>query len=182
MKKVLVPLAPGFEEMEAVCVVDVLRRAGAEVTTAGTQPGPIQASRRVVVLPDTTLDQVDPDEFDMIVIPGGAKGVDVLKADPIVKLILQKMNGQGKYVTAICAGPIVLAEAGLLKGRAVTSYPGVGGLLEGAHLKSDRVVVDGKIVTSQGPGTAIEFALKLAEILQGKARAEEVAKACLART
>lgn len=176
MSRVLLPLAPGCEELEAVTVIDLLRRAGIEVVTAGLQPGIVKASRGTQLVPDTTLDAVLRDEFDMIVLPGGMPGAQHLRDDPRIIALLRNMAEQGKYTAAICAAPAVLAEAGLLAGKRATSYPGyldqmhVPGM---AYLK-DAVVADGKILTSRGPGTAMDFALALIEALTGKAKRDEV--------
>ncbi|ROR34221.1 4-methyl-5(b-hydroxyethyl)-thiazole monophosphate biosynthesis [Inmirania thermothiophila] len=156
-------------------MVDILRRAGVEVVTAGLVAGPIRASRGVVVLPDTTLDAVAGEDFDMVVLPGGQPGTDTLAADPRVRAILARHAQRGAYTAAICAAPKVLAEAGLLEGRRATAYPGV---LEaragGITLEEAPVVRDGRVVTSRGPGTAMDFALELAELLAGPQRRREV--------
>lgn len=176
MAKVLVPLAGGCEELEAVTIIDLLRRAGIEVVTAGLQPGIVKASRGTQLLPDATLDAVLRDEFDMIVLPGGMPGAQHLREDPRIIALLKKMAEQGKYTAAICAAPTVLAEAGLLVGKRVTSYPGFLDKLDvpGMAYLKDAVVKDGKILTSRGPGTAMDFALALIEALAGKARRDEV--------
>lgn len=176
MPRVLVPLAPGFEELEAVTIVDLLRRAGVEVVTAGLAAGPVRASRGVVVVPDTTLDEVADDAFDMVVLPGGLPGADHLAADPRVRRLLERTAAAGGYAAAICAAPKVLAAAGLLDGRKATGYPGVLDRLNlpRTELLDRPVVTDGRIVTSRGPGTAMDFALALVEQLLGKARRDEV--------
>ncbi len=176
MAKVLLPLAQGCEELEAVTIIDLLRRAGIEVVTAGLQPGIVKASRGTQLVPDTTLDTVLRDEFDMIVLPGGMPGAQHLKEDARIIGLLKKMAEQGKYTAAICAAPAVLAEAGLLAGRRATSYPGFLDKIEvpGMAYLKDAVVKDGKILTSRGPGTAMDFALALIEALSGKARRDEV--------
>lgn len=177
MKKILVPLADGFEEIETVTVIDVLRRAGLEVVVAGIKAGELLGSRRVKLVPDTTLEAVQGQDFDMVVVPGGQPGVDNLRRDPRVLEILKKMNVQKKWIGAICAAPLVLQDAGLAKGRKLTSHPSVAASLAGTHYSEDRVVVEDALVTSRGPGTAIEFALKLVEILAGKEKVEELKRA-----
>ncbi|MCX7627764.1 MAG: DJ-1/PfpI family protein [Methylophilaceae bacterium] len=177
MPKVLLPLANGCEELEAVTVSDILRRADIEVTTAGLEPGPVRASRGTVLVPDTTLAQamMRAPEFDMIVLPGGMPGSEHLKNDARIITLLQRMAAAGKYAAAICAAPMALHAAGLLEGRRATSYPGVLDRLPGSHHYVDEaVVVDGHIVTSRGPGTAMDFALTLVELLAGKARRQTV--------
>jgi 4-methyl-5(b-hydroxyethyl)-thiazole monophosphate biosynthesis len=146
-----------------------LRRAGIEVVTAGLVEGPVTASRGVVLLPDRTLDEVLEDDFDMIALPGGLPGADHLDADPRIHALLQRMAEQDRYTAAICAAPKVLLNAGLLDGHKATAYPGVidGRLSNGAQLLHDAVVSDGRVVTSRGPGTAMDFALTLIEKLLG---------------
>lgn len=183
MKRVLVPLAPGFEEIEAITVIDILRRAGVEVTVAGTQPGPIEASRKTRHLADCTLDDVRADEFDMIVLPGGLPGATNLRNDPRLRRIVETLHARNRHVAAICAAPAVLSAFGVLKGRAATGHPSVRNELAATAGKvlDDRVVVDGPIVTSQSAGTAMEFAFKLVELLCGREKTVEVNKAVLAR-
>src|SRR2546426_1155511 len=117
MKKVLVPLAPGFEEIEAITVIDILRRAGVEVVVAGTQPGPIEASRKTNHLPDCTLDDVRADDFDMIVLPGGQPGTNNLRRDARIQRIVQSLQAKQRRLAAICAAPTVLSALGVLDGR-----------------------------------------------------------------
>ncbi len=182
-KKVLVPLAPGFEEIEAITVIDILRRAGVEVTVAGTQPGVIEASRKTKHVPDCALDDAmaRADEFDMIVLPGGQPGTTNLRADARVKTLIARLRARGKFTSAICAAPTVLSAYGVLQGRRATSHPGVRGTLEAGAVVNERVVVDGPVVTSQSAGTAMEFAFKLAELLCGKEKAAEVNEGVIAR-
>jgi len=180
MRTVLMPLAEGFEELEAVTVIDLLRRAGVEVVMAGLQPGrqalPVTASRGVVVIPDTALDAVLGNDFDMIVLPGGLPGAHHLRDDERVQAILKRHAAAGAYTAAICAAPVALAQAGLLAGKRATSYPGCIEKLAIADFKhsTEAVVVDGKIVTSRGPGTAMDFALTLIELLCGRAQRDQV--------
>ena len=171
---VLVPLAQGCEEIEAVTVIDILRRAGIEVISAGLDAAPVRASRGVVLVPDVTLDVALLQEFDMIVLPGGQPGTNNLKADSRIINLLKQMSKQDKYVTAICAAPYVLAVAGLLDGKQATGFPGTLDSFPAVRLQQTAVVTDGKIVTSRGPGTALDFALTLVELLLGKAKRGEV--------
>lgn len=166
--RVLVPLATGCEEMEAVTIIDLLRRAGIEVTVAGLEAGAVLASRGVRLLPDTTLDTLIEASFDLIVLPGGAEGARRLGQDPRLALLLTRQIAQGRQVAAICAAPSVLAQQGLLDGRRATAYPGFLEPLDIPGLVLDTsaaVVVDGPIITSRGPGTAMDFALFLIEYL-----------------
>lgn len=174
MAKALVPLAPGCEEIEAVTIIDILRRAGVEVVSAGLTAGPVKASRGVLLLPDATLDEALKQEFDLVALPGGMPGMTNLKNDPRIISLLKHMAAAGKYVTAICASPAVLAEAGLLTGKRATCYPGF--LDQATDVTQDNapVVRDGRVVTSRGPGTAMDFALELVELLAGHTKRNEV--------
>ena len=179
MARVLVPLANGCEELEAVTVIDLLRRAGIDVVVAGLADGPVTASRGVRLLPDRVLDDVLGEDFDMIVLPGGLPGADHLDADPRIHTLLQRMAEQGRFTAAICAAPKVLLSAGVLDGRSATAYPGVldGSVTAATRLLQDAVVVDGRVVTSRGPGTAMDFALTLIEQLLGSQQRSTVEKA-----
>lgn len=174
MHKVLVLLAQGCEEIEAVTVIDILRRAGIEAVSAGLDDLPVLASRGVMLQPDTTLDIALHQDFDMIVLPGGQPGTDNLKADKRLAALLQQMARQGKYVAAICAAPSVLAAAGLLDGRKATCYPTCLDDYPKVNLQTAAVVEDDKIITSRSPGTAMDFALTLVERLTGRAKRLEV--------
>ncbi|HKK16868.1 MAG TPA: DJ-1 family glyoxalase III [Gammaproteobacteria bacterium] len=176
MPKVLVPLAQGCEELEAVTIIDLLRRAGIEVITAGLDKQPVRASRGVILVADTDIDSALQEDFDMVVLPGGKAGAEQLDNDPRIKQLLKKMANDEKYTAAICAAPTVLAHAGLLDGKQATSYPG---FLEKMPLTNTRisnsaVVVDGNVITSRGPGTAMDFALTLIESLAGQDKRIEV--------
>lgn len=168
MARVLIPLAKGFEELEAVTLIDLLRRANIEVVTAGLQDGPVTASRGTVLVPDTTLNAVLEQPFNMVVLPGGLPGSDNLDKDQRIHSLLKRMVSTGQYAAAICAAPKVLAHAGLLDGKTATGYPGVLDAFSKIDVLPAPVVTDGKIITSRGPGTAIDFALTLIEILVGR--------------
>lgn len=175
MAKVLVPLAAGCEELEAVTVVDILRRAGIEVITAGLQPGPVRASRGTVLVPDLALDDALHQTYDMVVLPGGMPGSAHLKNDARIIALLQRMSAAGQYTAAICAAPMALHAAGVLAGKRVTSFPGVLDELSGSHhYLEEAVVVDGHVVTSRGPGTAMDFALTLVALLAGQTKRDQV--------
>lgn len=176
MAKVLVPLAQGCEELEAVTIIDLLRRAEFDVTVAGLQDGPVKASRGVNLVPDTTLDAALEQDYDMVVLPGGLPGSDHLDADERLRALLKKMAESGKFVGAICAAPKALANAGLLAGKKATSYPGVLDTMNLADVTvtGSRVEIDGKIVTSRGPGTAMDFALSIIEQLAGQEKRKQV--------
>ncbi|WP_455234496.1 DJ-1 family glyoxalase III [Thiogranum longum] len=174
MASVLVPLAQGCEELEAVTVVDLLRRAGIGVVTAGLDEKPVRASRGTVLVPDTTLNQALKQKYDMVVLPGGLPGADHLNEDLRIRGLLKEMSETDRYTAAICAAPKVFASAGLLEGKRVTSFPGVLDDFDGFDYQTDAVVQDGKVITSRGPGTAMDFALTLIENLVGKDKRDEV--------
>ncbi|MCU7891931.1 MAG: DJ-1/PfpI family protein [Candidatus Thiodiazotropha sp. (ex Ustalcina ferruginea)] len=176
MARVLVPLAQGCEELEVVTITDLLTRAGIEVVTAGLEAGPVKASRGITLVPDTTLDAVMEEDFDMLVLPGGLPGADHLDADLRIHSLLQRLNQQGKFTAAICAAPKVLASAGLLDGHRATSYPGVLDNMDlpQVDVQLERVISDDRVITSRGPGTAMDFALELIEKLSGSATRDQV--------
>jgi 4-methyl-5(b-hydroxyethyl)-thiazole monophosphate biosynthesis len=182
MAKALVFLATGFEEIETLTVVDVLRRAGVDVTVAGLTANVTEGKHGVKVVPDKSIDNVKVEDFDAVVVPGGNPGYKNLRNDPRVIDTVKKAFNSNKIVAAICAGPTVLSDAGILTDKACTIYPGMNQELEagGGKPKQDIVVVDGNIITSRGPATALPFALKLAEKLVGKQAAEAVSKKTLA--
>jgi 4-methyl-5(b-hydroxyethyl)-thiazole monophosphate biosynthesis len=177
MATVLVPLAQGCEELEAVTLIDLFRRASITVTVAGLEAGPVTASRGVVLIPETTLDAVLDQDFDLVVLPGGLGGAQRLEADRRIAALLRRMTEQGLYVAAICAAPKVLASAGLLRNRQATAYPGILDGQTDIRLSSAAVVRDGTFITSRGPGTAMDFALTLIELLCGRAKRDEVESA-----
>jgi 4-methyl-5(b-hydroxyethyl)-thiazole monophosphate biosynthesis len=175
--KVLVPIADGTEEIEAVCIIDVLRRAGADVTVAAVG-GRLQitASRGVKIVADLLLDQCCNETFDLIVLPGGMPGAEHLRDSQMLKELLQKQQAHNRWFGAICAAPAVVLQAhGLLKGKRATSHPAFMERLDADRAQQDRVVVDGRCVTSRGPGTALAFALQLVSLLFGASKAAEVA-------
>jgi 4-methyl-5(b-hydroxyethyl)-thiazole monophosphate biosynthesis len=178
---VLVPLAEGFEEIEAVTIVDVLRRAGLPVVVAGLAPGRCRGSHGIVLDTDCALADVDPATLRTIVLPGGMPGTQHLLEDERVLDLVRALHESRRPVSAICAAPMVLAAAGVLDGRAATSHPSVRDQLGLARVEDRRrVVKDGLVTTSQGPGTALEFALALVEDLVGPAKAESLSQAMLA--
>ncbi|MCS7262104.1 MAG: DJ-1/PfpI family protein [Aquificaceae bacterium] len=179
MPKVAVLLAEGFEEVEAVAPIDVLRRAGVEVVVAGLSPEPVASARGVKIVPDTTVDQLRAEELDMVILPGGAGGVERLKQDPRVEELLKNMQEKNKLIGAICAAPTALAKFGLLQGKKATVYPSLVEEIKPAQFIDQSVVEDQNVITSQGPGTALEFGLKLAEKLLGREKATEVAQRML---
>ncbi|MCX8060176.1 MAG: DJ-1/PfpI family protein [Aquificaceae bacterium] len=165
--------------MEAVAPIDVLRRAGVEVVVAGLSPEPVASARGVKIVPDTTVDQLRAEELDMVILPGGAGGVERLKQDPRVEELLKNMQEKNKLIGAICAAPTALAKFGLLQGKKATVYPSLVEEIKPAQFIDQSVVEDQNVITSQGPGTALEFGLKLAEKLLGREKATEVAQRML---
>jgi 4-methyl-5(b-hydroxyethyl)-thiazole monophosphate biosynthesis len=176
-KKVLVPIADGSEEIEAVCIIDVLRRAGAEVTVASVDGREVTASRGIKIVADTLVSECAGKTYDLIALPGGMPGAEHLRDSGELAELLKRQRDKGLPYGAICAAPfVVLQHHGLLGGRRATSHPSFSDRLENRELAESRVVVDGNVVTSRGPGTAIEFALKLVELLFGSEKAAEVGK------
>lgn len=178
MTQVLVPIADGSEEMEAVITIDVLRRAGAEVTVASVMgKKTVTASRKVVIQADTGIEDCTAQSWDLIALPGGLPGAEHLSENsPLLSLVKQQME-QEKWLAAICAAPaVVLGRNNLLQGYTATCHPGFQSeLADYARVSEDRVVKDRHLITSQAPGTAIEFALTLVECLFGPEKREEVA-------
>jgi 4-methyl-5(b-hydroxyethyl)-thiazole monophosphate biosynthesis len=180
-KQVLVPIADGTEEIEAVCIIDTLRRAGAEVAVASVS-GKLQvtASRGVKIVADSLISDCVGKTFDLVVLPGGTKGAENLRDSKELVEILKNQQQEGRLCGAICAAPaVVLQHHGLIGNRRATCYPSFAARLQNSAGPESRVVVDGTLATSQGPGTAVEFALKLVELLFDKAKSSEVAKAML---
>ena len=177
MKKAFVFLAQGFEEIEAVSIMDVLRRAGVEVVivSISSKEKMVMGAHDIVIAADVIFDETDFSGGDMLILPGGQPGTDNLNTHEGLKKLIKTYYNQNKYVAAICAAPLVFGEMGLLQGKKVVSYPGYENRLLGAEIaENDRVVVAGNIITSKGPGTAIEFTLKLVELLIGKETAEKL--------
>ena len=182
MSKAVVFLAPGFEEIETCTIIDILRRCGVEVIVAGLGPNEIIGSHELRIIPDKSIDEVHIEDFDAVVCPGGYPGYENLRKDKRVLSLVKEAFNQNKLIAAICGAPSVLSEAGVLKGKTCTIYPGLEDKLKkgGGKPKKDIVVVDGNIITSQGPATAFVFSLKLAERLVGRETVDEVSKATLA--
>jgi protein deglycase len=183
MPIVLIPLAQGCEELEAVTLIDLLRRADFTVVTASLTQQQVIASRGVRLVADVWLEDVMQDDFDMIVLPGGLPGATHLNDDPRIHTILKRLNQSGKAIAAICAAPLVLVHAGLVNGKKITHYPDILHASEWPNvtLTNDAIVIDGNILTSRGPGTAMDFALTIIEYLSNKITRDSV-EASLART
>ena len=177
MTKVAVFLADGFEEIEGLTVVDILRRAGMDLDTISiTGSKQIHGSHKIDVMADMLFDEPDYAAYDLMVLPGGGVGVKNLKACLELQTVIKKQAADNKYVAAICAAPTFLGMLGLLEGKKACCYEGLEGELTGAVVTKDAVTKDGKIITSRGMGTSIPFALALVEEFQGKDAANEMAK------
>jgi len=174
-RKVLVPIAHGTEEMEAIIIIDMLRRAGLNVKVAG-ETEIITCSRGVKMIPDILIHKMEPNEdFDAIVIPGGLEGTENLNNDDRFIEILNHNFNNGKLIAAICAAPAILIRHQLLSSDdVVTSHPSVRNLFSEINYSEDRVVVNRSFVTSRGAGTAFEFSLKLIEILCDRETADTI--------
>jgi len=180
MKTVLVPIADGTEEIEAVTVIDVLRRAGAEVTVAAADRLQVTASRGVKLVADCLLTDCTDKDWDLVVVPGGIPGAEHLGRSRALEAILRAQAGAGRRYAAICAAPaVVLQPHGLLDGLKATCHPGFADRLAPLEIGPERVVVDGTCITSRGPGTALEFSLVLVRLLFGEAVARQVAEPML---
>jgi DJ-1 family protein len=176
-KKVLVPIAHGTEEMEAVIIIDMLRRAGLNVKVAGENEI-ITCSRGVKIIPDAIIHKLEPnEEFDAIVIPGGLEGTENLSNDDRFIEILTHNFENGSIIAAICAAPVILLRNRLLKAdNIITSHPSVSNLFSEIEYSEDRVVINDNIITSRGAGTAFEFSLAVIELLRDKETANTVAE------
>lgn len=170
--KIAVPLVDGFEEIEAVSIIDVLRRASIETTTLYVSKNPVKGSHDIIIQADVPFKDAEPDNFDAVVVPGGMPGSTNLRDNSDVISFIQDVYSRGGYAAAICAAPIVLARAELLQGKKYTCAPGFEKEITGAIYQTDPVVADGKIITARGASCAIPFALKLVEILDDPQKAE----------
>lgn len=181
MSKVLVPLANGFEEIEAITVIDVLRRAGIEVQTASiNEKKEVVGAHNITVLADFYLSEIDIDSLDMIILPGGWGGTVALKNDKNIEKILKEMDKKGKNIGAICAAPLVLHNASVLK-HDYTCYPSIEKQIrEDGFSDTKMIIEDGNIITSRGPATAICFALFIVKKLKGEHICNNLKSALLA--
>jgi 4-methyl-5(b-hydroxyethyl)-thiazole monophosphate biosynthesis len=177
MAKVIIPLPDGFDEIEAFTVIEVLRRAGVEVFIAGAPSKFVTSMHKVKMQVDGMFDEVDLNKYDAIVLPGGAGYMTLVNSTVMINAITD-FSKQGKIVAAICGAPMALVKAGILKGKRATIAPGLEKNLD--MPRGERVIVDGNIITSQAPGTAMEFSLKIVELLLGKPKALQVKQSILA--
>ena len=173
-------LAEGFEEIEAIAVVDILRRAGISLQTVSVHDSKnVKAAHGVTIEADILINEVDMNRADMLILPGGMPGThNLAKSDKLMDL-LREANERDIYLSAICAAPTVLSKAGLLQGKKAICYPGFEAELEGAVIHDDLVVRDGKLITSKGPGTAMVFAYALVDILKGNLESDALRKAMI---
>ena len=167
-------LAEGFEEMEAIAPIDILRRAELQVQTVGVTGKTVTGSHGITVEADLGIDQVTTDGLEAVILPGGMPGTLNLEKNPVVKACVEYAARNDIYLGAICAAPSILGHMGLLENRRAVCFPGFEGELKGAFLSGDSVCVDGKIVTGKGAGVAVDFGLKLAELIAGSERAEKL--------
>lgn len=182
MKKTAILFAPGYEEVEALTVVDLLRRADILCDIVALDGGEtVTGSHGIVVWADRKFNEMDFSAYDGVILPGGLKGTQNLGSDGRVLSLLREFAAAGKLTAAICAAPTVLARAGVLEGKRAVCYPGMEQQLTGAAAGEEPVVTDGTVITSRGVGTAIPFGLALVEYLDSAARAEELAKAIVYR-
>jgi 4-methyl-5(b-hydroxyethyl)-thiazole monophosphate biosynthesis len=180
MSKIVVPLASGFEEIEAVSIIDVCRRARIEVVVAGVESWEVLGANKIEIKCDCLFEDIDFNDIDMIVLPGGWGGTNVLASNELVQTKLKEFKQDDKYIGAICAAPFALHRAGVLNEK-YTCYPSVEEQIrtEG-YTDNKRVVIDGKVLTSRGPATAICFGLEIVKLLEGKEMYETVKGGLLA--
>jgi len=182
MARACVLLAEGFEEIEAITIADVLRRAGVEAVLVGVAGTPVRGAHAIQVAADALLSDAAAEDWDAVILPGGMPGSKNLADSAPVRALLREQHGRGRRVAAICAAPIALSAAGVLEGKRATCYPGFEKELRGASLETRAVVVDGNVTTSRGPGTAFEFALELVSQLVGGKAAEDLRSGMLVPT
>lgn len=181
MKKILVPLAEGFEEIEAVTIIDLLRRAGAKVTIAGLEKRNVKGSHGLKLIADTVIDEILDERFEMIVLPGGVPGAPNLMGDPRIIKLLKEQAVANKSTAAICAAPAVLQAAGLTDQKRVTSHPAWAERMTTAIHTGARVETADLLITGQAAGSAMEFSFKLIETLFGPEKVDEVNAGVLAK-
>lgn len=180
MKKIAVHLAEGFEEIEALSIIDILRRADLDTLSVSiTKSKLVEGAHGIKVEADVLFEEVNYDNIDMLVLPGGMPGTTNLEGHEDLKKKIIEFDIDEKWIGAICAAPSILGKMAMLEDRKATCYPGFEKSILGGKLSNDAVVLDRNIITSQGPATAMEFSLKLVELLKGQEKAEELSKALL---
>lgn len=180
-KQVLVPLADGFEEIEAVTIVDILRRAGAQVTTAGLHKRNVTGAHAIAMIADSVLQEELDKDWDMIVLPGGTQGAQNLAENEAVITLIKRVDHKKKMVGALCAAPIVLEKARIIQGKKITSHPTVQKSILSADHRQSRVETDEHIITGQACGSAMEFAFALVAALYGRDKAQQINNSVLAK-
>lgn len=173
---VYVFLADGFEIIEALSPVDMLRRADIETVTVGVTGKTVESSCGVTVTADIILDELEYKDVEAIILPGGAVGVENLEKDSRVQAIIDKAYEDGIYICAICAAPSILGNKGLLNGVKATSYPSFMKYLSGAEIPEDFVICDGRFITARGAGVSVDFGMKIVEMLRGKEISNNIRK------
>ncbi len=177
MSKAYLFFATGFEEVEALTVVDILRRGGVDCKTVSvTGDYDVTSSHGITIRADLLFDEQDLGDADMLILPGGIPGTPNLKAHAGLNLLIDRYHEAGKYLAAVCAAPTVYGEKGLLKGKKATCFPGLEDGLIGADKKTDKVVCDGQFITSRGMGTCVDFGLTLLEKLTDADNARTIGK------
>ena len=176
--RLLLPVSDDFEDIEVMTIVDVLRRANIQIDLVGVPYSTITSKSGIKVMVDRKLIEIRPEEYEGIVLTGGMKNVDTLSRTNSLIDMIKKLDNKKKILAAICAAPIILAKAGVLEDKKATIYPGMERGLP--KPRDEKIVVDGNVITSQGPGTALEFALKIVEILKGQLKAEQIRKDIIA--
>ena len=176
---ILILLADGFEEIEALMPLDILRRAGLDVRTVGVKSKIALGSHAIPVITDIAPDEVKMNEVKMVIFPGGMPGSLNLDSDPFTDRIIAAVKENGGHIAAICAAPLILGRRGLLEGKRAICYPGFEGELCGAEIAKEPVVTDGNITTAKGMGVALEFSKELVRIACGEKKAEEISAAIM---
>ena len=183
MKKIFVFLAEGFEEIEAITTIDLLRRAGAEVTTVAVNASAtVKGTHGIPVVADKLIGDILTTSADAYVLPGGLPGVTNLAADERLKSLLKSAYQEDKWLAAICAAPSILGGLGILSGKAATCYPSFEPTLEGANPLDEAVVVSGRVITGRSAGATIDFALAIIKELIGQEAADSVAQAIIVKS
>jgi len=177
MFKALIPMAPGVEEIEAVTIIDILRRAQWNVTVAATDGLTVKASRDVVIVCDCHWTDITPLDYDVLALPGGAKGVERLCDNHLILDAIRTMHSAGRLIGAICAAPLALSAAGILRDRRISCHPTVAGRIREARISESPVSHDGRLITSRGAGTSIAFALALVRAEGGIREADDISRA-----
>lgn len=178
MPQICVPLANGFEEIEAISIIDICRRAQIHVIVAGVDGMRVRGAQNISIEADCLIDTVDVKTLDMLVLPGGLAGTQILAEHPMVQSLLKQMHQADKHIGAICAAPYALHRANVLSEN-FTCYPGIEDKIVGAKRQDQAVVINNKVMTSQGVGTALHFALEIVKLLQGEQCYQQIRRAIL---